>query len=131
MQPINIALSLVLVPGFILCMLPNANAQERYPGYKADNTVQNMRDRDVDNPTPQDQSNRRSDLKLTARLRRALVAERGLSMDAKNIKIIDRRGYVVLRGPVDNNREKEIIDRLAQQYCGVNYKNELEVKFPR
>ena len=49
-------------------------------------------------------------------------------MNAKNIKIIDRHGYVLLRGPVESVHEKEVIDRLAQQYCGLNYKNELEVK---
>lgn len=97
--------------------------------YKADNTIQNMRDRDVlNNPTAQDQSNRRSDIKLTAKLRRAVIAEHGLSTDAKNIKIIDSHGVVILRGPVDSYHEKQILDKLAQECCGPNYKNELELK---
>jgi hyperosmotically inducible periplasmic protein len=120
----GIIAGLVLAPGLALCLSTNADAQTA----KVDNTVQNMRDRDVNNPTPQDQSNRKADIKVTAKLRRAVVHERGLSMNAKNIKIITQKGCVVLRGPVNSDYEKQVIDRLAQQYCGTNYVNELEVK---
>ncbi len=126
----NVATSLVL-QSLTLCGIiagSSAGAQDTYRGYKPDNTIQNTRDRDAANPTPQDQSNYQKDLKLTAKLRRAVVSERTLSMNAKNIKIIDSRGYVVLRGPVDSPREKEVINRIAQQYCGLNFRNELEVK---
>jgi len=99
--------------------------------YKADNTAENVRDRNELNPTAQDQSNRKTDIKVTAKLRREIMRTRGLSVDAQNIKIIDQKGCVVLRGPVDSEREKTIIEQLAQNCCGVNnYRNELEVKTP-
>ncbi len=118
--------SLILAPGLVLLILVSAKTQEKF---KADNTIQNVRDRDVvNNPTAEDQSNRRTDVALTAKLRRALMSDANLSMDAKNIKIIDRHGCVLLRGPVASVREKKVIERLAQQYCGFNYKSELDVK---
>ena len=118
-------LGLSLAPSLGLILILSAYAQDNY---KVDNTIQNRRDRDASTLTAQDQSNRRSDIKLTAKLRRAVVRETTLSMDAKNIKIIDKNGCVFLRGPVDSMREKQVIDNIAHQYCGANYKNELEVK---
>lgn len=35
------------------------------------------------------------------------MATRGLSVDARNVKIIIKNGLVVLRGPVDNDGEKQ------------------------
>jgi len=98
--------------------------------YNADNTAENVRDRNEVNPTAQDQSNRKADIKVTAKLRREIVRTRGLSVDAQNIKIIDQNGCVVLRGPVDSEHEKTVIEDLARKCCGVNFKNELEVKTP-
>lgn len=96
------------------------------PNVDVDNTRQNVRDRSE--PTAQDQSNRKSAVKLTAELRRAIMKEKGLSMNAKNIKIINEDGCVFLRGPVDSLQEKQAIDALAAQCCGTGYRNELEVK---
>jgi osmotically-inducible protein OsmY len=94
----------------------------------ADNTAVNKRDRNAANPTAQDGSNRKSAIKSTAKLRRKIVACKGLSSDAKNIKIIDENGCVTLRGPVNTLHEKETIESLTKEVFGENFKNELEVK---
>ena len=60
-----------LAQSIAIFMAVSANAQGQY---KVDNTIENVRDRDViNNPTADDQSNRRRDIKLTAKLRRAVV----------------------------------------------------------
>src|SRR5260221_10761472 len=53
-----------------------------------DNSGVNTRDRNGENVTAMDQSNRPEDVKLTTDIRRALMDDGSLSMEAKNIKII-------------------------------------------
>ncbi len=96
--------------------------------HDVDNTAVNSRDRTGSRPTAQNQSNDKLNVDISAKLRRKIVAYKGLSTDAQNVKIINQKGFVTLRGPVDNLREKEIIGKLAKQCCGESYKNELEVK---
>jgi hyperosmotically inducible periplasmic protein len=57
------------------------------------------------------------------------MAEKGLSMDAQNVKILySKRGLVVLRGPVDSAEEKAKVGELAKCCTGVtSIKNELTV----
>jgi hyperosmotically inducible protein len=53
----------------------------------------------------------------------------GLSMTAKNIKIITADGQVTLRGPVNTAEEKAQIDQLAKSAAGgAKIDNQLEVK---
>src|SRR5712691_4981551 len=66
-----------------------------------DNTGRNVRDRSGDTVTPGDQSNNKADLNLTQQIRKALMADKSLSTNAKNIKIITNNGAVTLRGPVN------------------------------
>ena len=80
-------------------------------------------------PTAQNQSNDRSDIRLSATLRRKIMHKKSLSFDAQNIKIISENGSLVLRGPVKTEEEKQLIDSMARQCCKtMSYKNELEVK---
>ncbi len=102
-------------------------ANDDVAGSLADNTRRN-KDHDVQ-PSAQNQSNDRADIKLSANLRRKIMRKKGLSVDAQNIKIISENGSLVLRGPVKTEQEKQIIDDLAKRCCDkVPYKNELEVK---
>ncbi len=96
--------------------------------YNADNTAINARDRNGQYPTAQNESNRKSAIKLVSKLRRRIMRTSGLSTDAQNIKIIDKHGCVVLRGPVDSEHEKILINDLAKDCCGNNFINQLEVK---
>lgn len=87
--------------------------------YDADNTARNVRDRDMSSITPGSQSEDEADRTITQNIRKAIMAEDGLSSNAKNVKIITIRRVVTLRGPVDNAREKELIERKANQISGV------------
>jgi hyperosmotically inducible protein len=94
-----------------------------------DNTAKNQRDRSSQTKTSGDQSNSPADLKITAAIRRALMKDGGLSMTAKNIKIITADGLVTLRGPVKTAEEKTKIDQLAKSAApGAKIDNQLEVK---
>jgi hyperosmotically inducible protein len=93
-----------------------------------DNTKINVRDRDGVEPTAQNASNRKSDVKRSAKLRREILRQKGLSVNAQNVKLIDEGGCVVLRGPVDNLREREVITNLAKQCYGTNFRDELDIK---
>lgn len=78
--------------------------------------------------TPGDQSSKPADIKITAATRRAVVKNKSLSMDAKNVKIITIDGVVTLRGPVDNDKEKSLIAEYAVKAGASKVTNELEVK---
>lgn len=94
----------------------------------ADDTGKNERDRG-DTKTPIDQGNGETDLKITQKIRQAVVADDSLSVTAKNAKIITEGGKVTLRGPVDSARERSAIDAIARNVAGVSaVDNQLEVK---
>jgi len=95
----------------------------------ADNTAQNERDRKHEEVTPLDQSNRSEDLATTKRIRQAIMADKSLSLDAHNVKVITANGHVTLRGPVKTEDEKRIICALAVEVAtAANVENKLEVK---
>lgn len=94
----------------------------------ADNTVKNTRDKEGETKTPLDQSNKPEDLKLTQEIRKAVMADDGLSMNGKNVKIITAEGKVTLRGPVASAEEKKKIAAHARQCAGkIPVVNQLEV----
>ena len=93
-----------------------------------DNTGRNVRDRNGDTLTPGDQAENQADRTLTQQIRRELMADKSLSTDAKNIKIITTNGVVTLRGPVNTPQEKATIEAKAQNIAGAtNVDNQLEV----
>lgn len=95
----------------------------------ADNTTVNQRDRSGATKTTGDQSESLSEIKITAAIRRAVVADKSLSMAAKNVKIITTKGLVTLRGPVKNAAEKATITKLALENAGTTkIDNQLEVE---
>jgi hyperosmotically inducible periplasmic protein len=115
--------STFLVPAGIGTSFAQAN-----PNTAPDNSAVNQRDRDQQNLTPIDQSNKPEDVKMTREIRRAIVKDDQLSMDAKNVKIITVDGAVTLRGPVKTEQEKANIAAKAAQLAGdSNVHNELEV----
>jgi len=96
-----------------------------------DNTGRNERDRSGETKTSGDQSNSQGDLEITQKIRQAVVKDDGLSMTAKNVKIITAGGQVTLRGPVNSPEEKAKIEQLAKSGAGgANVDNQLEVKAP-
>src|SRR6185436_4928307 len=56
--------------------------------HDADNSGKNVRDRDDRTVTPMDQGGSAEDRELTAAIRREIVKDDSLSMDAHNVKIV-------------------------------------------
>jgi hyperosmotically inducible protein len=97
--------------------------------YDADNSARNARDRNGNTLTPMDQGGSKADRTLTAAVRKAIVDNDNLSMDAKNVKVITRNGHVTLRGPVKTTSERTAIANAAAQVKGVKgVNNQLEVE---
>jgi len=93
-----------------------------------DNTGSNTRDVTGDSLTPIDQSEKASDVKISADTRKLIMNDSSLSMNAKNCKIITARGgKVTLRGPVNSKSEKSTIAKYAKAAGAHSVTNELEV----
>jgi hyperosmotically inducible periplasmic protein len=73
---------------------------------RPDNTKVNAGDHAQSQPTADQQKNNRSDLDLTRRIRRAIVADKSLSTSAHNVKIITQNGKVTLKGPSARTRKR-------------------------
>jgi len=94
-----------------------------------DNTAVNKRDRDRNAKTPIDQNENQRDVNITAEIRKAVLAHKDMSIDARNVKIITADGKVTLRGPVNSEDEKKVIEDLAKNLAGKdNVTSEIEVK---
>jgi len=126
-----------LTSGFLLVLATGCNrpqdgasdkkADEPTARVEADNTKKNERDR-ADTLTPLDQAENEADRGITQQIRQAVVGKDGLSMNAKNVKIITSNGVVTLRGPVRSVDEKADIAGIAQRTGGVTrVDNQLEV----
>jgi len=92
---------------------------------KPDNSAQNTNQ----SQTAQDQSNVQSDRETTAKIRKAIIADKDLSMYAHNIKIITRNGTVTLKGPVQSDDEKQKVESdVASVVARDNLVDQLTVK---
>jgi hyperosmotically inducible protein len=87
---------------------------------KADNSAQNNGAARTDAVMAEKQGNGKSQVAVLAEVRKSIVAEKGLSMDAKNVKILYSKGLVTLRGPVDSEEEKSKVEELARTSSGVS-----------
>lgn len=103
---------------------------ERTPATRQpDNTARNVRDRDGQTLTPLDQGASKTDVDITARIRKEITAADGMSVNAQNVKIITQNGRVTLRGPVKTAEEKRLIGEIADRIARAgNVDNQLEVK---
>ena len=76
-----------------------------------------------------EQAQSTKDRELARKIRRAVVADKTLSIYAHNIKIIARDGVVTLKGAVRSAQEKNAITAKATQIAGANnIKDEVTVK---
>ena len=92
-----------------------------------DNSALNARDKGNTTLTPEDQKETKKDIKITSRIRQAVVRDKGLSIDAQNAKIITRDGVVTLRGSVANEAEKIKLQHITMKTKGVvQVDNQLE-----
>jgi hyperosmotically inducible periplasmic protein len=92
--------------------------------YPADNTGKNVRDRDPGALTAGEQSADKGDVAITQKIRQALVADKDLSTNAQNVKVITKGGVVTLRGPVNTAKEKAAVAAKAKQVAGVRHVND-------
>jgi osmotically-inducible protein OsmY len=95
---------------------------------KRDNTEVNVRDRSDVAKTPIDQNENKTDINITANIRKRVVDTK-MSVNAQNVKIITQDGNVTLRGPVKTEDEKMQIDKIAHEVAGpATVTNQLEVQ---
>ena len=74
-------------------------------------------------------ANSTADRDRTAQIRKEIVAGKGMSVNARNVKIITIDGQVTLRGPVNTEEEKRLIGEIAARIAQPeNVNNQLEVK---
>ncbi len=79
--------------------------------------------------TAEDQGKAESDVEMTAKIRREIMAKETLSIRAKNIKIITMKGKVVLKGEVANGDERTALLGIATTHAGSeNVKDEMVLK---
>jgi hypothetical protein len=79
--------------------------------------------------TPLDQGVSTADLQETANIRKAIMADPMLSVDAQNIKIITSKGQVTLRGVVDSIDEHKRVNQIVVKAAGTDvFDDQLRVK---
>ena len=123
----RIALTLVLTSA-LLIFGPVASAQDSSV-VAPDNSAVNVRDRNPNAITADQQTNAKTDIELTREIRRSVTNDHSLSMMAHNVKIVSANGNVTLRGPVKTESEKNEIASKAQAIAGADrVDNQLEVK---
>ena len=95
-----------------------------------DNTKVNQRDRKPGAVTADQQKETAGDRELTAKIRKALVADKSLSTYAHNVKIVSQSGTVTLKGPVRSDAEAHAVVSKATELAGSSYRvvNQLDVK---
>jgi hyperosmotically inducible periplasmic protein len=98
------------------------------PG-STDNTGINERDKGGVTMLPTDQAENPTDRDITQTIRKQVVGDDNLSMQAKNIKIITSGQVVTLRGPVKSEAEKKTIADYAGRAPNVKHvDNQLEIE---
>ncbi len=79
--------------------------------------------------TPMNQGGGEADIRETANIRKAIMADALLSVDAQNIKIITSKGQVTLRGVVDSLDERKRVNAIVQKVAGTDvFDDQLRVK---
>jgi osmotically-inducible protein OsmY len=63
------------------------------------------------------------------KIRKAVMDDKSLSTSAHNVKIISQNGKVTLKGPVNSEDEKRVIEKAASEIAGAgNVDNKITVK---
>lgn len=94
----------------------------------ADNTEINKRDQSQKELTADQQGETKNDREITRKIRRAIIADKSLSTNAHNVKIITVGGMVTLKGPVRSDAEKNAIEEKAAGIVGkTNIKSEIGI----
>ncbi|CAN5567415.1 hypothetical protein BH11CYA1_BH11CYA1_26960 [soil metagenome] len=118
-----------LVGACALVAIASINQVSAKEAPKADNTAQNRGALVENATTAEKQGSSKNEIKVLAGIRKKIMSEKGLSINAQNIKILfSPTGMAVLRGPVDSVAEKERLEELVKACPGVKtLKTELSV----
>ena len=133
---IRLLLTMLALTGSLMLAAGTVQAEQNDAIYIAassalENTEINARDKNNTTLTPEDQKETKKDIRITAHIRKAVVRDKSLSIDAQNAKIITRSGVVTLRGPVANETESKKLQKIAKKTRGVvKVDNQLEIKAP-
>lgn len=114
---LKLSLRICLLPGLLMALTAFPFAQSS-AGQSPDNTGMNRADKNGDPTTADQQQKDRSDRNLTEQIRRSIIADKSLSTDAHNVKVITRGGQVTLKGPVRSENEKRAIEAKAAEVAG-------------
>jgi hyperosmotically inducible periplasmic protein len=114
----------------LCCCNTNVNAaQPLSQAGTAQTAPDNSNQNKSQNPTADNQSNAQSDRMTTAKIRKAITADKTLSTYAHNVKIITLNGAVTLKGPVTSDEEKQKIAAMAANIVSASkVTDELTVK---
>lgn len=132
----RLLLVVLTLTGSLLLMIGSAQAENDTSNYlmsgsPLENTQRNVRDKDGTTLTPGDQKGDKNDLNIVTNIRKSLVNDKSLSIDAQNIKIITSNRVVTLRGPVESEVESMKLEKIANHTRGVlRVDNQLEIKAP-
>jgi hyperosmotically inducible periplasmic protein len=121
----------VLTSGLLLSFwMGPVYAQSTDDKTKPDNTSVNKRDKNPGEATADQQKMNATDRALTAKIRKAVIADKHLSTYAHNVKIISQDGTVTLKGPVRSDDEVKSIMAKATEGTGSPDKvvNQMSVK---
>jgi lipid-binding SYLF domain-containing protein len=88
------------------------------PAPGADNTADNQPDQSASATTADQQGNGKTDVQLTASIRRSIVSDGSLSTYAHNVKSVVQNGVATLKGPVRSEDEKAAIEAKAAAVVG-------------
>ncbi|MDP3509722.1 MAG: BON domain-containing protein [Candidatus Melainabacteria bacterium] len=111
--------SLLACAGACALLLISVNTAQA-KAVKADNTKQNIGALEENAVVADKQGNGKEQIKILANIRKVIMKQKDLSMDAKNIKIlVSDSNFAVLRGPVNSVVEKERIEELVKSCSGV------------
>lgn len=102
------------------------HAEKAVPA-EPDNTGVNVRDREGATLTPVDQGTSEADVERTRKIRSTITSTDGMSMQARNVKVITRDGAVTLRGPVESAQERAAIEAIAREAGATRVDNQLEI----
>lgn len=118
-QPLALASMLM----FCLVAVPAVAQTQTTPDNSGNNRLQNQ------TATADQGKNDKLDRMMTAKIRRAVVADKSLSMYAHNVKIIVVGGAVTLKGPVHSEAEKQTVADKAAQVAGAGrVDNQITIK---
>ncbi len=123
-------MKMILANSILLVTLGAAQAMAQDTAPAPDNTGSNAvaTNSSAMSSVADGQSNLSSDLKITQRIRKSVMADKSLSTYAHNVKIVSVNGAVTLNGVVKSAHEKKVIQAKARAVAGKgNVTNDLTI----